>query len=64
MLGELRPERPELPPLEEGGGEELGDEGIEEDDDCWLGQPPMRSAQTAPIAVTCAATTGRRLRER
>jgi hypothetical protein len=61
MLGELRP--PELPdePLD---GDE-GDEGIDEDEDCCCcGQPPIKNAQTAPMAVACAATTGRDLRER
>jgi hypothetical protein len=66
---ELRPEPPDEPPelLEEllDDGEELGEDGIDdEEDDCWLGQPPMRNAQTAPIAVACAATTGKGLRER
>jgi hypothetical protein len=58
MLGELRPE----PPLLDEGID--GDEGIEEDDDCCCGQPPIRNAQTAPTAVACTATTGRDLRER
>lgn len=69
---ELRPELPEEPPelleelLDDDDGDELGEDGIdeEEEEDCWLGQPPMRNAQTAPIAVTCAATTGKGLRER
>lgn len=68
MLGEERPPPelppdepllPEEPPLD---GEE-GDEGMDEDD-CCCGQPPIRNTQTAPIAVACAATTGRDLRER
>lgn len=66
MLGELRPELPEPPeellgreePEEPPGGDELGDEGI--DDDCWLAQPPIRNADTALTAVTCAATTSTR----
>ena len=61
MLDE-RPPPPELPPEEPLGIE--GHEGIEEEEDCWLGQPPIRKAHTAPIAVTCAATTGNGLRER
>jgi hypothetical protein len=36
----------------------------EDDCDCCCGQPPIRNAQTAPIAVACAASTGRDLRER
>lgn len=60
MLGELRP--PEEPPPDGIDGDE-GDE--EEDEDCCCcGQPPIRNAQTAPMAVACAATTGRDLRER
>ena len=68
---ELRPELPDEPPelldeLLDDDGEELGEDGIdeEEEEDCWLGQPPIRKAHTAPIAVTCAATTGNGLRER
>jgi hypothetical protein len=68
MLGELRPPPelppegpllPDEPPLE-------GDEGMDDEDDCdcCCGQPPIRNAQTAPIAVACAASTGRDLRER
>ena len=60
MLGELRP--PEEP-LEGDEGID-GEEGIEEDDCCCCGQPPIRNAHTAPTAVACAATTGRDLRER
>jgi len=68
MLGELRPP-PELPPEEPLLPEEPpldGDEGEDgmEEDDCCCGQPPIRNTQTAPIAVACAATTGRDLRER
>jgi hypothetical protein len=59
MLGELRPDEP-LEPLE---GDEGIDEGIEEEDCCCCGQPPIKKAQMAPTAVTCAATTGRDLRE-
>ena len=69
MLGELRPP-PELPPEEPLlpeepplDGEE-GDEGMDDEDDCCCGQPPIRNTQTAPIAVACAATAGRDLRER
>jgi hypothetical protein len=59
MLGELRPEEP----LDDEGDD--GEEGIEEDEDCCCcGQPPIRNAQTAPMAVACAAATGRDLRER
>ena len=68
MLGELRPP-PELPPEEPLlpeepplDGEE-GEEGMDEDD-CCCGQPPIRNTQTAPMAVACAVTTGRDLRER
>lgn len=63
---ELLPPPPELPPEEPLLPEDPpldGDEGIEEDD-CCCGQPPIRNTQTAPMAVTCAATTGRDLRER
>ena len=60
MLGELRPDEP----LDGDEGID-GDEGMEEEDCCcWLGQPPMRNAHTAPTAVACTATTGRDLRER
>jgi hypothetical protein len=59
MLGELRP--PEEPPPDGIDGDE-GEE--EEDEDCCCGQPPIRNAQTAPMAVACATTTGRDLRER
>jgi hypothetical protein len=65
MLGELRPP-PELPPEEPLLPEEPpldGDDGMDEDD-CCCGQPPIRNTQTAPMAVACAATTGRDLRER
>ena len=66
VLGELRPELPPEEPLlpEEPLDGEDGDEGIEDEDDCCWGQPPIRKTQTAPIAVTCVATTGRDLRER
>lgn len=68
MLGELRPEPPELlgcpPPLrpddpeEPPGGEDVG-EGIDEEDDCcW--QPPIRSAEIALTVVTCIAATSSR----
>jgi hypothetical protein len=67
MLGELRPP-PELPPEEPLLPDEPpleGEEGIDDEDDCCCcGQPPIRNAQTAPMAVACAATTGRDLRER
>jgi hypothetical protein len=67
-LGALRPP-PELPPPPE---EPLlpeeppldGDEGEGMEEDCCCGQPPIRNTQTAPMAVACAATTGRDLRER
>ncbi len=59
MLGELRPEDP----LEGDDGID-GEEGDEEDEDCCCGQPPIRKAHTAPMAVACTATTGRDLRER
>ena len=36
-------------------------EGIDEED-CWLGQPPIRNADTALTAVICVATTSSRLR--
>jgi hypothetical protein len=58
---ELPPELPELPPEEPLGIEE---DGIEEEEDCWLGQPPIRKAHTVPTAVTWATTTGNDLRER
>jgi hypothetical protein len=58
MLGEP----PEEPP--DDGDEGIDGEDGEEGEDCCCGQPPMSSAQTAPTAVTCAATTGRDLRER
>jgi hypothetical protein len=63
------PEEPPLegelgPPPEDPPPDGIDGEGIDEEEDCWLGQPPMRSAQTAPITVACAATTGRDLRER
>jgi hypothetical protein len=66
MLGEVRPPEPPEEPLEPLAppDEPLGGDGMELEDDCCCGQPPMRNAQTAPIAVTCAATTGRDLRER
>lgn len=60
MLGELRPEEP----LDEGEDGIEGEEGIDEDCCCCCGQPPIKNAQTAPMAVACAATTGRDLRER
>jgi hypothetical protein len=66
MLGELRPP-PELPPEEPLLPDEPpleGEEGIDDEDDCCCGQPPIRNAQTAPIAVACAASAGRDLRER
>jgi hypothetical protein len=68
MLGELLPP-PELPPEEPLLPEEPpldgddGEDGMDEDD-CCCGQPPIRNTQTAPMAVACAATTGRDLRER
>ncbi len=68
MLGELRPP-PELPPEEPLLPDEPpldgddGEDGMDEDD-CCCGQPPIRNTQTAPMAVACAATTGRDLRER
>jgi len=54
----------EEPPDEPPDG--IDEEEPPEDDDCccWLGQPPMRNAHTAPTAVACTATTGRDLRER
>lgn len=60
MLGELRPppalpDEPDEPP-EDG---ELG-EGMLEEDDCWLAQPPMSNAETALTTVACAATTSNR----
>jgi hypothetical protein len=59
MLGEVRPAEPPPDGID-------GDEGLEEEDEdcCCCGQPPIRNAQTAPMAVACAATTGRDLRER
>lgn len=62
LLPPLEPEDPEEPeepdepeePPEELGGE---DDGMEEDE---LAQPPMRKADTAPMAVACAAITSRR----
>jgi hypothetical protein len=69
MLGELRPPPPELPPEEPLLPDEPplddGEEGDGMDDeDCCCGQPPIRKTQTAPMAVACAATAGRDLRER
>ena len=64
---ELLPPPPELPPEDPLLPEDPpldGDEGMDEEDDCCCGQPPIRKTQTAPMAVTCAATTGRDLRER
>lgn len=58
---ELPPDEPLLPDEPPLDGEE-GEEGME--DDCCCGQPPIRNTQTAPMAVACAATTGRDLRER
>lgn len=64
--GELRPP-PELPdeppddPLEE-EGDDVGD-GIDEEED-WLAQPPMRSAEIALTVVTWAATTSSRFNRR
>jgi hypothetical protein len=69
------PEDPLRPDEEDGIEEELplepdellgideGDdgEGIDEED-CWLGQPPIRNADTALTAVICVATTSSRLR--
>ena len=66
ILGELRPP-PELPPEEPLLPDEPpldGDDGMDDEDDCCWGQPPIRNTQTAPMAVACAATTGRDLRER
>lgn len=69
MLGIPPPVRPEEPPpdglLEPPplGRPPLDGEEVEgmDDDCCW--QPPMRKADTVPIAITCAATTARRLHE-
>jgi hypothetical protein len=66
MLEDCPPERPEDPPLDPDDPDELlgldeGEEGMELED-CWLGQPPIRSADTAPTAVICVATTSSRLR--
>ena len=66
MLEELLP--PELPeeplepeaPPEDEGGEDVGDGA---DVDCWLAQPPIRNADTAPAAATRAATTIHRYSE-
>ncbi len=55
-LPERPPELPELPP-EEGG--EL--EGIELEEDCCSGQPPMRNTAAAPTA-TSLPIESRRLR--
>lgn len=62
MLGELRPappappDEPDEPPEEEG---EFG-EGMLEEDDCWLGQPPMSNAENAPTSVACTAVLSSR----
>jgi hypothetical protein len=56
-IEELRPPPPEEPPGIEGAPpppEEPPPEGIDgmdEEEDCWLGQPPIRNAQIAPMAV-------------
>jgi hypothetical protein len=67
MLEDCPPERPDEPldpdddPLEPLGIDEGEDgDGIDEED--WLGQPPIRNAETALTAVICVATTSSRLR--
>lgn len=44
----LEPDEPDDPPDEP--PDELGEDGMEEDD-CWLAQPPIRKAETEPIAT-------------
>jgi hypothetical protein len=63
LLPPLDPEEPEEPddppdePPEELGM--LGDEGMLEEEE-EPAQPPIRNAETVPIAVACAAITSRR----
>jgi hypothetical protein len=49
------PEEPEEPPLE------LGLDGIEEEEDCCWAQPPMRKAETEPMAMQWMAIVSNRL---
>jgi len=50
------PDEPDEPPEELGM---LGDEGMLEEEE-ELAQPPIRNAETVPMAVACAAITSRR----
>jgi hypothetical protein len=47
LLPELPPELPEDPPLEPDDPLELGEDGMEEEDDCCCGQPPISNAKVA-----------------
>lgn len=40
------PDEPDEPPLDE-----LGDEGMDEEDCCWLAQPPIRKAEIELMAT-------------
>lgn len=60
LLPPLEPELEEELLLEDEEPPELGiDVGMLEED-CWPAHPPMRKADTVPIAVACAAMTSRR----
>ncbi len=63
LLPPLEPDEPEEPPEEpddppEGLGMP-GEEGMLEEED-EPAQPPIRNAETVPMAVACAAITSRR----
>lgn len=49
------PLEPDEPPLEE-----LGEEGMEEEEDCWPAQPPIRKLEIEPTITQCTATVSSR----
>jgi len=44
------PLEPEEPPDDPDEPPELGEEGMDVEEDCWLAQPPIRKAETEPMA--------------
>jgi hypothetical protein len=52
------PDEPDDPPLDE-----LGDEGMDEEDCCWLAQPPIRKAEMELMATQWAAIVSSRCDE-
>ncbi len=68
MLDELPPERPEEPPLlpelpelpPDDGGEPDG-LGIDVEEDCCSGQPPIKNAAAVPTAISLPSECSRRL---